>query len=102
MSWLKDKEQEELLAWYRDTTTTKIKEYIAYIRDQDLFGKIQAKIDAAVSNSDKARENAEKAWRVAQAIDDKASKTEGFVHGLANVLKFGASEAEKTYPSKKK
>lgn len=31
-----------------------------------------------------------------------SKKADGFLHGLANIFKFGAGEAEKTYPSKRK
>ena len=39
---------------------------------------------------------------VVDDIHGKVTKAESFLHGLANIFKFGSSEAEKTYPSKRK
>jgi hypothetical protein len=85
MSWLTDKEQQELLAWYRDTTTTKLKEYVAMIREQDVFTKIQARIDAAAAKSE---EHAEKLRQEVHAVHERANAID------ANMRKRGALDRD--------
>jgi hypothetical protein len=97
MAWITDKQEDEILDWYKRqcaTTSTKLKEYVAYLRDQDYFGNIQKKIDASNENSDKIREDIRALFMRAQEHDEAEKVRRGsgwklFKRVVGTVLKDG-------------
>jgi hypothetical protein len=84
----------ELMAGADDPhgSTSRIKKAMAQlIREISLVEKLDVSADIA-----------QRVWERAQKIDANTSRTESFLHSLANVFKFSAGEAERVYPSKKK